>query len=78
MERQGRAGRCGSGGVERGWTWWSLPSSEEGGGNEHLEEVLRDEDLVVVMGAGPVWQIGRALVDRAGGDASSDEAAGTA
>ena len=31
---------------------------------EHLEEVLRDGDLVVVMGAGPVWQIGRSLVDR--------------
>ena len=45
---------------------------------EHLEEVLRDQDLVVVMGAGPVWRIGRALVDRAGGDAAFDEAAGKA
>ncbi len=32
---------------------------------EHLEEVLQDGDLVVVMGAGPVWKIGRSLVDRA-------------
>ena len=31
---------------------------------EHLEEVLADGDLVVVMGAGPVWQIGRDLVER--------------
>ncbi len=31
---------------------------------EHLEEVLRGDDLVVVMGAGPVWRIGRSLVDR--------------
>ena len=31
---------------------------------EHLEEVLQDDDLVVVMGAGPVWRIGRDLVDR--------------
>ena len=31
---------------------------------EHLEEVLCDEDLVVVMGAGPVWQIGHELVAR--------------
>ena len=25
---------------------------------------LRDDDLVVVMGAGPVWRIGHALVER--------------
>jgi UDP-N-acetylmuramate--alanine ligase len=31
---------------------------------EHLEEVLRGDDLVVVMGAGPVWRIGRSLVER--------------
>ncbi|MEE2973374.1 MAG: Mur ligase family protein, partial [Planctomycetota bacterium] len=31
---------------------------------EHLEEVLRDGDLVVVMGAGPVWQIAHDLVRR--------------
>lgn len=31
---------------------------------EHLEEVLRGDDLVVVMGAGPVWRIGHALVER--------------
>ena len=36
---------------------------------EHLEEVLCDEDLVVVMGAGPVWRIGHDLVARNhGGD----------
>jgi UDP-N-acetylmuramate--alanine ligase len=38
---------------------------------EHLEEVLRGDDLVVVMGAGPVWKIGRSLVDR--GDARGRE-----
>ncbi len=32
---------------------------------EQLEAIGRDGDLIVVMGAGPVWQIGRSLVDRA-------------
>ena len=35
---------------------------------EHLEEVLCNEDLVVVMGAGPVWRIGHDLVARNHGD----------
>ena len=34
---------------------------------EHLEEVVRDGDLVVVMGAGPVWRIGHDLVARGTG-----------
>ena len=42
---------------------------------EHLEEVLRDGDLVVVMGAGPVWQIGRDLVER--GDRTRSAEAGS-
>ncbi|MDA0296208.1 MAG: hypothetical protein O3A31_09530, partial [Planctomycetota bacterium] len=39
---------------------------------EHLEAIGRDGDLIVVMGAGPVWQIGRGVVDRAvhGGDST--------
>ena len=32
---------------------------------EQLEAIGRDGDLIVVMGAGPVWQIGRGIVDRA-------------
>lgn len=34
---------------------------------EHLEEVVREGDLVVVMGAGPVWRIGHDLVARSKG-----------
>lgn len=30
----------------------------------HLEKNLQDEDLLVIMGAGPVWTIGRDLLDR--------------
>lgn len=41
---------------------------------EHLEEVLSDGDLVVVMGAGPVWQIGRDLVERGDRKRSADAA----
>lgn len=40
---------------------------------EHLEEVLRADDLVVVMGAGPVWRIGRSLVDRGAAASSNDD-----
>lgn len=29
---------------------------------DHLETICRDGDLVVIMGAGPVWQIARAFV----------------
>ncbi len=35
---------------------------------EHLEEVLCNDDLVVVMGAGPVWRIGHDLVARNRGE----------
>ena len=38
---------------------------------EQLEAVGRDGDLIVVMGAGPVWRIGRSLVDRATNHGSS-------
>jgi len=41
---------------------------------EHLEEVLRGDDLVVVMGAGPVWRIGRGLVDRSAARRTDREA----
>lgn len=39
---------------------------------EHLEAIGQDGDLIVVMGAGPVWQIGRGVVDRGvhGGDST--------
>lgn len=32
---------------------------------EHLESICRDGDLLVIMGAGPVWQVARAFLDRA-------------
>jgi UDP-N-acetylmuramate--alanine ligase len=31
---------------------------------EQLEAIVRDGDVLVVMGAGPVWQVARAFMDR--------------
>jgi UDP-N-acetylmuramate-alanine ligase len=31
-----------------------------------LDEIAQDGDLVVVMGAGPVWEVGRDWLARAG------------
>ncbi len=31
---------------------------------EQLENICKDGDLVVIMGAGPVWQVARGFLDR--------------
>lgn len=48
---------------ERGAQAWHIPSFE--GIVDHLERITHDGDLVVVMGAGPVWEIGRDWLARA-------------
>jgi UDP-N-acetylmuramate--alanine ligase len=31
---------------------------------EHLETICRDGDLLVIMGAGPVWKVGKSFLER--------------
>ncbi|MCA9284629.1 MAG: UDP-N-acetylmuramate--L-alanine ligase [Phycisphaerales bacterium] len=42
---------------------------------EQLEAICRDGDLVVIMGAGPVWQVARAFLDRGRQERGDDDAA---
>jgi UDP-N-acetylmuramate--alanine ligase len=49
---------------ERGAQAWHVPSFD--GIVNRLDEIAQDGDLVVVMGAGPVWEVGRDWLARAG------------
>lgn len=41
---------------------------------EQLETMCRDGDLLVIMGAGPVWEVARSFLDRAPGKPTSSRA----
>jgi len=53
---------------ERGAQAWHIPSFE--GIVDRLDQIAQDGDLVVVMGAGPVWEIGRDWLARSAASAS--------
>jgi UDP-N-acetylmuramate--alanine ligase len=53
---------------ERGAQAWHVPSFD--GIVNRLDEIAQDGDLVVVMGAGPVWEVGRDWLARAGNPAT--------
>jgi UDP-N-acetylmuramate--alanine ligase len=53
---------------QRGAQAWHVPSFD--GIVNRLDEIAQDGDLVVVMGAGPVWEVGRDWLARAGNPAT--------
>jgi hypothetical protein len=56
---------------DRGAQAWHIPSFE--GIVQRLDEIAQDGDLVVVMGAGPVWEIGRDWLARAAAPATGSK-----